>query len=237
MTNQIVGDTDPRPTKERLRLSFLTMRPARRSLLWIAAVMPVLVACAGDGGYRHHRSSKVPVGTLRVDASNNKCGVAIYNDRGYNIGGGSLHNLHNVELASFPGGELGLPASIRATWLTCHYVSDGNGYWNGGTLAGDHTAPVAGRIPAEVIDYLRTKGGSLRLKIRLVDTGVLIGWDIETRIYGRADDKGKVRGSIRYVLPGGDFCERQIYAGKVVEPGWEHPPTSINNMAGQEQRR
>ena len=124
-----------------------------------------------------------------------------------------------------------MPASIRATWLTCHYVSDGNGYWKGGTLAGDHTAPVAERIPAEVIDYLRTKGGSLRLKIRLVDTGVLIGWDIETRIYARAEDRGRVPGSIRYVLPGGDFCERQIYAGEVVEPGWEHPPTSIDNMA------
>lgn len=206
-------------------------RPGRHNLLWAATLLPVLVACARNGGYRIDRSARIPVGTLRIDASTNKCGVAIYNDRGYNIGGGSLHNLRNVASSSFPGGELGLPASIRATWLSCHYVPEGNGYWKGGTLAGDHTAPVAERIPAEVIDYLRTKGGSLRLKIRLVDTGVLVGWDIETRVVGQAGDNGRVPSAIRYVMAGGDFCERQVYAGQVVEPGWEHAPSSIDNMA------
>lgn len=219
--------------KKPIRFLSGAIRPGRRSLLWAATLVPVLVACARNGAYRIDRGARIPVGTLRVDASTNKCGVAIYNDRGYNIGGGSLHNLRNVASSSFPGGELGLPASIRATWSTCQRTPSGGFTGIGGTLVGDYTALVAERIPAEVIDYLRTKGGSLRLKIRLVDTGVLIGWDIETRIYGRVEDKGRVPGSIRYVLAGGDFCERQIYAGEIVQPGWEHPPTSINNMAPQ----
>lgn len=70
-----------------------------------------------------------------------------------------------------------------------------------------------------------------------MDTGVLIGWDIETQIVGQAQENGKVPSAIHYVLAGGDFCERQIYAVQVVEPGWEHPPTSINNMARQEKTR
>lgn len=217
--------------KKPIRFLSGALRPGRRNLLWIATLVPVLVACARGDGHRLHQGGKVPVGTLYVDASTNKCGVAIYNDKGYKIGGGSLHNLRNVELASFPGGELGLPASIRATWFTCQPTPGGGLTGLGGTLAGDHTAPVAERIPAEVVDFIRTKGGSLRLKIRLVDTGVLVGWDIETRVVGQAGDNGRVPSAIRYVMAGGDFCERQVYAGQVVEPGWEDAPSSIDNMA------
>lgn len=67
-----------------------------------------------------------------------------------------------------------------------------------------------------------------------MDTGILIGWDIETRILGQAQGNGKVPSAIHYAMAGGDFCERQVYAGQVVEPGWEHPPTSINNMIRKE---
>lgn len=230
--------------KKILQHSSQASRPVRRSLLWIASLVPVLVACARGGtsfardragADSLYRGRKIPVGGLYLDAHNNKCGVKIYNDNGNGneIGGGSLLNLSTAKMYSSPGGQRGLPKSIRATWMTCQRTPSGAFTGIGGTLIGDYTAPVAERIPAEVIDYLRTKGGSLRLKIRLVDTGVLIGWDIETRLYGRAEDKGRVPGSIRYVLAGGDFCERQIYAGEIVQPGWEHPPTSINNMAPQ----
>ncbi|WP_305821127.1 hypothetical protein [Massilia brevitalea] len=210
--------------------------------MWIAVIIPALVACArsstASAGMRDdarlHRGGNIPVGTLYLDAKTDKEGVTIYDDKGYRIAGSSFLNLKVAKMSSFPGGELGLPRSIRASWLKGPFSSDSNGRWTGGTIVGDHTAPVAERIPAEVIDYLRTKGGSLRLKIRLVDTGVLIGWDIETRIVGQAQANGKVPSAIRYVLAGGDFCERQVYAGQVVEPGWEHPPTSINNMIRKE---
>lgn len=223
-----------RTMKKPIRFFPGAIRPGRRSLLWIATLVPVLVACARGDGHRLHQGGNVPVGTLYVDASTNKCGVAIYNDKGYKIGGGSLHNLRNVELASFPGGELGLPASIRATWFTCQPTPGGGLTGLGGTLAGDYTAPVAERIPAEVVDFIRTKGGSLRLKIRLVDNGVLIGWDVEKIVPTAGWKPGDGPSGVHYYMAGGDFCEQQVDAERVVKPGWEHPPTSINNMIRKE---
>ena len=246
MPKKVAGDNGTGLTHGQLRRLPLTMQPARRSLLWFAALVPVLMACArggtsfaGDrgGADNLYRDGKIPVGTLYLDARNNTCGVKIYNDNGHEIGGGSLLNLHNAKKYTFLGGQRGLPGSIRATWMTCQSTPSGAFSGIDGTVIGDFTAPVAERIPAEVIDYLRTKGGSLRLKIRLVDTGVLIGWDIETRIYGRTEEKGTVPTSLHYVLAGGDFCERQVYAGKVVEPGWEKTPTNISNMTRQEKTR
>jgi hypothetical protein len=231
MTTKMMGESGTGPMTGR-SACFHTMRPARRSLLWIALLVPLLVACV-RGGNSFAGDRKLPVGTLYLDARDNKCGVKIYNENGQEIGGGSLLNLGNAKMYSFPGGERGLPASIRATWTTCQRTPSGAYTGIGGTPAGDFTVPVAERIPAEVIEHLRTRGGSLRLKIRLVDAGVLIGWDIETRIQGQADGSGRVPTALRHVLAGGDFCERQVYAGKVVEPGWEHPPKSMDNMAGR----
>jgi hypothetical protein len=74
---------------------------------------------------------------------------------------------------------------------------------------------VAERIPDSLLDYIRNNGGALRLKIRLKDDGVLIGWDVEEKFttpYGSG---------IRYVLTGGDFREAQIFNGKVTDPGWQ----------------
>lgn len=126
------------------------MRPARRSWLWIAALVPVLMACARDntggvklrgGGNSSHRSGRIPVGALRIDAKTDKRGVTLYDERGKRIAGASLFNLKNVSHLNFPGGERGVPASIRVTWLDGPFSSDSNGYWTGGTLAGDYTAP------------------------------------------------------------------------------------------------
>lgn len=63
--------------------------------------------------------------------------------------------------------------------------------------------PVAERISDSVLDYIRKNGGALRLKIRLKDDGILIGWDVEEWFktpYGR---------ELRGVHPGGDFKEAQ----------------------------
>jgi len=240
MPKKVAGNNSTRLTNGRLPRLSLTMQPARRSLLWFAALVPVLMACArggtsfaGDrgGAGNPSRDRKIPLGTLYLDARDNTCGVKIHNEMGHEIGGGSLLNLRTAKKYSFPGGERGLPASIRATWSTCQRTPSGAYTGIGSTPLGDHTAAVAERIPAEVIDYLRTKGGALRIKVRIVDTGVLVGWDIETRVVGQAEDNGKAPSAIRYVMAGGDFCERQVYAGQVVEPGWEHAPSSIDNMA------
>lgn len=71
----------------------------------------------------------------------------------------------------------------------------GGGYF--GPVLGDHTLPIASRIPDAVLQEIRKGGGGLRLKFRLKADGVLFGWDIE-RFSG---------GLPRHSMPGGDFLE------------------------------
>lgn len=87
-----------------------------------------------DDARRLHRSGNIPVGTLYLDAKTDKEGVTIYDDKGYRIAGSSFLNLKVAKMSSFPGGELGLPRSIRATWLKGPFSSDSNGRWTGGTI-------------------------------------------------------------------------------------------------------
>jgi hypothetical protein len=131
-----------------------------------------------------------------------------------------LLNLTNVSHQTYSGDSMPIPKTIRATWREGEYRFQGNaqGMWKGGTIIGDYTVPVAERIPDEILNYIRTHGGALRLKIRLKDEGILIGWDVEERVPLKAPATGNY---IRYSLPGGDFREAQIYNGKVVDPGWE----------------
>jgi hypothetical protein len=79
--------------------------------------------------------------------------------------------------------------------------------------------PVAERIPDDFLDFIRANGGALRLKIRLVDDGILIGWDIEQRIPIRSSDP-KAGNYLNYALPGGDFREAGIINGKIVRHAW-----------------
>lgn len=119
-------------------------------------------------------------------------------------------------------GAMYISRTLHVTWRTedaegrkGYNGRDGlmNGY-EGGSILGDYTVPLSTRIPDAVLDYIRKNGGALRIKIRLADHGVLIGWDVEewyTEKYGRG---------LRNVMPGGDFREAQIENGKVVERGW-----------------
>lgn len=96
---------------------------------------------------------------------------------------------------------------------------------------GNYTVPVASRIPDALLDDLRRDPrGLFRLKIRLHEQGVLIGWDIERR--PGFDLKKRDRfGEAVYVAPehsffGGDFREAKIINGKPVRKGWYiHPVT------------
>ena len=92
----------------------------------------------------------------------------------------------------------------------------------------DVTIPVADRIPDELLDEIRRRGGNLRIKIRLHRDGVLLGWDIERRP-GFDRKKRDSYGAIAYVPPGwvktgGDFKEaRGVYwledeSGNLVRP-------------------
>ena len=112
------------------------------------------------------------------------------------------------------GGYFPIPVTIRATWREGDFKPLGQGRWEGGTIAGDYTVPVAGRIPDELLDYIRKNGGALRLKIRLYDKGVFIGWDVEER-YTTQYGSG-----LRNVMAGGNFKEVDIYGGKVRGQGW-----------------
>ncbi|QNA99636.1 hypothetical protein G4G31_13610 [Massilia sp. Se16.2.3] len=202
----------------------------RRSMLWIAALLPAVAACARGASRRDDAPRAIRIGVLRLDARTDKCGVEIYDDKGYRIDGGSLVNLKNVGNSSFPGGERGLPAFIRATWTACRSTPSGALTGYGSPVIADYTAKVAERIPAEVLEFLRTKGGSLRLKIRLVDDGVLVGWDVEKIVSAASWKPGDGPSGVHYYMAGGDFREDQVVNGKVVERGWEHPPSSVSNL-------
>ncbi|WP_265310903.1 hypothetical protein [Verminephrobacter aporrectodeae] len=118
---------------------------------------------------------------------------------------------------------MSIPRTLHVTWRTDdaeprknrNGVREVTSGFEGGTILGDYTVQVASRIPDDVLDFIRKNGSSLlRLKIRLADHGVLVGWDVEewyNAIGGR---------TYRYVMPGGDFREPQRDNGEVVERGW-----------------
>jgi hypothetical protein len=106
-----------------------------------------------------------------------------------------------------------VPITLRVVWRIGQTRStpDGNDY-EGGTIAGDFTALVAERIPDELLRELRKNGGGFRLKLRVHDDGLLVGWDIR-----RESD---------FVMAGGDFREARIFNGQVLRKGWYiHPKT------------
>jgi hypothetical protein len=80
-------------------------------------------------------------------------------------------------------------------------------------ILGDHTIPVASRIPDELIADLRKNGGGLRLKFRLHKDGVYLGWDIARRspLWNNYTEQ-QIREKNLYIPPdylhiGGDFKE------------------------------
>jgi hypothetical protein len=94
-----------------------------------------------------------------------------------------------------------VPERVRVMWRDSNKIvgradnPSENTY--AGSILGDHTFPVASRIPDDVVKEIRNNGGGLRLKFRLKPDGVLFGWDIE-RFAG---------GLPRHSMPGGDFQE------------------------------
>jgi hypothetical protein len=124
-------------------------------------------------------------------------GVKFYDDRGREFFGSSVVARRNRGILAL--GSKRVPVTARVIWRR-----DPKPIWGTmgridyeGTIVGDHTIPVAERIPEAVLSEIRSKGGALRLKFRLKPDGVLFGWDIER-------DGG---GISKFDMPGGDFLE------------------------------
>ncbi|WP_265283867.1 hypothetical protein [Verminephrobacter aporrectodeae] len=134
----------------------------------------------------------------------------------FSMGGGrGIHSTYPEAMS--------IPRILHVTWRTAdaEQRKNRNGVRNvlagfeGGTILGDYTVQVASRIPDEVLDFIRKNGSSLlRLKIRLADHAVLVGWDVEEWYTAKG---GR---TFRYVMPGGDFREPQIKYGEIIERGW-----------------
>lgn len=180
-------------------------RAIRRQLLTLLSfciggagcTMPALKA-AEPGVEQQRRFRGVGI-VLVVDAvpKAEMAGVVFYDDWEQRIYASSIVAKRNRSVMALGGTRI--PVTVRALWRDRpkpvwgrHGAIDYEG-----AIIGDHTIPVAERIPDEVLRDIRAKGGALRLKFRLKPDGVLFGWDIE-RPGG---------GISRFDMPGGDFLE------------------------------
>jgi len=163
---------------------------------------------------------------LRTDATSPKKAIMITSETGRYIESPALLSLDAVHNLTYTDNSMPIPRTVRATWRQGDVRYVGQGVWEGGTIIGDYTVPVAERIPDAILDDIRKNGGALRIKIRLADDGILIGWDVERRV-PKPNCKvgvGETCRAVRYFLPGGDFCERDLSEGW---PGWQNK-TPVN---------
>jgi hypothetical protein len=100
-----------------------------------------------------------------------------------------------------PQEEIAKRKRISANTGVVHHGPWGSNY--GGRVLGDHTLPIASRIPDDFAAALKANKGALRLKFRLKPDGVLFGWDIETRTTRPGTDYKE----LKYLMPGGDFLD------------------------------
>ena len=153
---------------------------------------------------------------LKFDAVSEKRYVTITNEDGRYIASPASLAIKKDLLLDYAGSRP-IPKAIHVKWRS---EKDGKAIWGKGggidyegTIIGDYTVPVAERIPDELLDDLRkNRRGNLRIKIRLAEDRVLIGWDIMR--------EGKGKYTFDYEMAGGDFREARIYNGKVDRKGW-----------------
>jgi hypothetical protein len=163
---------------------------------------------------------KMGGGELLVDAFGEKHGVYVtdeYENRFFSRG---MVSPRNSSISAYMT-RFGVPKTLRAIWHenTPNLRMTMETNWEGSRIIASYTVPVAWRIPDEVLDAVRAKKGGFRLKLRLHDDGLLIGWDI---------NKGRsvYTGMTEFGMAGGDFQEAEIVNGKAVRKGWYiHPKT------------
>ncbi len=188
--------------------------PMKRKLITLIGLLPWLPACSAAGLESDEDLASKFRGirgvVIRIDAVIQRNFITIETDSGRIVGRPRGMGPGGVSTSSYSGGVFSVPREVRFTWRDGDVKNDFNKGWVGGTIIGDYTIEVASRIPDAVLDSIRNKGGALRIKFRLKDDGVLLGWDIE-RPGG---------GISRFDMPGGDFHEAKIFNGKVVKKGW-----------------
>ena len=208
---------------------FTPAAPGRRALVaWLACLAVLSAACAAGGPHAgqaeltpedralRQKFRGIQGGVLYLDATgSSKTYVMIETHDGRvwqvprNVVSGS-----GARQSTFTD-ALYIPAAIRVTWRTGEVRERLNPFgrpsgdqfgFEGGTVLGDYTVALASRIPDEVLDYIRTRGGALRVKIRLNDDGVAIGWDVEERVpKPNWQPSSGARNFIQYSMAGGDF--------------------------------
>lgn len=205
--------------------------PAKRRLLALMGLAPLVSACSASDDTdallkrKFHGIGGV---VLWIHAVPSKRYVTVTDENGRVITAPSLMGSGGDNL-SFVGPTLPIPKTIRVVWKEGAEVAwgkDGNIAWEGGTVAGDYTIPVAQRIPDELLNAARKNLAALRIKIRVTDHGVLLGWDLERSVpiqgvdYKHCKDPRDCVRALEWIMPGGDFKEARIYNGKAIEPGW-----------------
>ncbi len=184
-----------------------------------------------------HKFRGIRGGQLVVDAFGRKRGVTIFSENGQRFFSSSSLGSGGATTHAY-GAEFGVPISLRATWRK--EVESGTpeereknairptgpwGEYGGGIVVGDVTVPVAERIPDDILDHLRSGGGGgFRLKLRLADDTLLVGWDIESRPGYNPNNRDE-NGNPYYVPPvysmvGGDFDCALRQNHRLVHKGW-----------------
>lgn len=184
-------------------------------------------------GYRFSGLSQQVV--FWFDSNSPKKGVAITDGKGRIIVSPASLGPRDRRVGAYYSGMLPpVPETLRVTWREGNYgrkagvigTSERISDWHGGTVIGDYTVTLdklTQRIPDEVLEKAKKEGGFLRLKIRLLDDGVLFGWDLRRsfRAPGCVDSPAN---NYCYqhenLMPGGDFQEAEIVDGKLVKKGW-----------------
>ncbi len=168
-------------------------------LVWLSGCHAALTGQSANSDARRFRGIGLVLVTDAVPGAEMK-GVEFYADgsdrRFYSS---AILAKRNREIMAYPGGRV--PEHVRVVWHDSTEIirrrDNPNVKTYAGQIIGDHTIPVASRIPDEVLREIRVRGGALRLKFRLKPDGVLFGWDIE-RPGG---------GISKFAMPGGDFLD------------------------------
>ena len=151
-------------------------------------------------------------GQIAVDGFGEKGCVVMYDDKGAVFFQRGVVSIKNASI--YDKGRMRTPVTLRVIWRMANDPKcrmDGRTrIFEGGTLIGDYTVPVASRIPDDLLEAVRQGKGTFRLKIRVSDDGPLIGWDLETN-QPYPD---------WHIMAGGDFREAHIFNGKPRRKGW-----------------
>ncbi len=176
-----------------------------------------------DEQHWKHKFRGLVGGQLCVDAFGEKYGITIFNEKGQSFYQKASLSARGNSKHGY-GAEFGVPITLRAMWREGGTPGSAiHTAWNS-KLIGDVTVPVAERIPDAILDEVRNKRGGFRLKLRLTDDDLLVGWDLENRPGYDPNAKGP-NGLPVYVeavhsFVGGDFREAKIINGEVIRKGW-----------------